>query len=43
MHHPAHGPGEALADLTLRIGAVLTARQQRYVMMHLPPPPGSAT
>jgi ATP phosphoribosyltransferase len=32
-----HHPSEALADLTLRIGAVLTARQQRYVMLHLPP------
>ena len=37
VHHPAYGPSEALSDLTLRIGAVLTARQQRYVMLHLPP------
>ena len=36
VHHPAYA-SEALADLTLRIGAVLTARQQRYVMLHLPP------
>jgi ATP phosphoribosyltransferase len=32
-----HHPGDALADLTLRIGAVLEARDQRYVMLHLPP------
>jgi ATP phosphoribosyltransferase len=37
VHHPAYHHSEALADLTLRIGAVLTARDQRYVMLHLPP------
>jgi ATP phosphoribosyltransferase len=30
-------PSDALADLTLRIGAVLQARDQRYVMLHLAP------
>jgi ATP phosphoribosyltransferase len=33
VHHPSDG----LADLTLRVGAVLQARGQRYVMLHLPP------
>jgi ATP phosphoribosyltransferase len=32
-----HQPGEALAGLVLRIGAVLQARDQRYVMLHLAP------
>jgi ATP phosphoribosyltransferase len=37
VHHPAYQHSEALAGLTLRIGAVLTARERRYVMLHLPP------
>lgn len=32
-----HGRGSALIDLTLRIGAVLEARNHRYVMLHLAP------
>ncbi len=32
-----HHQSDALADLTLRIGAVLAARDQRYAMLHLPP------
>lgn len=32
-----HARGHALADLTLRIQAVLEARRHRYVMLHLPP------
>jgi ATP phosphoribosyltransferase len=36
VHHP-DGSGAGLADLTLRLGAVLKARDQRYVMLHLPP------
>jgi ATP phosphoribosyltransferase len=32
-----HQPGDALAGLVLRIGAVLQAREQRYVMLHLAP------
>lgn len=32
-----HTGGPALADMTLRIGAVLEARGHRYVMLHLPP------
>jgi len=31
-----HHASAALADLTLRVGAVLAARDQRYVMLHLP-------
>lgn len=33
VHHPSDG----LAGLTLRVAAVLQARGQRYVMLHLPP------
>jgi ATP phosphoribosyltransferase len=32
-----HDSIAALGDLTIRISAVLEARQHRYVMMHLPP------
>ena len=32
-----HDDAPALADLTLRIGAVIEARRHRYVMLHLPP------
>jgi ATP phosphoribosyltransferase len=32
-----HDGSAALADLTLRLDAVLQARRQRYVIMHLPP------
>ena len=32
-----HQPGDALAGLVLRIGAVLQARDERYVMLHLAP------
>jgi ATP phosphoribosyltransferase len=32
-----HQPGADLADLTLRVGAVLQARDQRYVMLHVAP------
>jgi ATP phosphoribosyltransferase len=32
-----HQPGDALAGLVLRIGAVLQAREQRYVLLHLAP------
>lgn len=32
-----HRQEEALTELTLRVGAALDARSQRYVMFHLPP------